>query len=379
MKMDALHEAARRFPLVARTRPACTPLDVRVREVGRLARGAVEGPDIDRLSLAAAAYNLAALIASDCGLPELAWSLCWCQFHVFERARPLTPRAGRYALEPLVNLARLRMRGGDGESAYQLLDALYSAVRFRTEAVIDGMTISFGDLMGADDHGELRRWLWAVLLADGTRALVSARRWDLAYKRAMERGGVGQRLLDGRQVAVLARLVAGDRLSALAVLGESALSTPWEQCVAACLGVLCLKSSPISADSAIDEMVQRCLSFRPTPGLLAFAVRLGLAVIDLAGGIERPAAAQVATHLVRQAVAVGDGYAARDVLAHAGCRSLLDRDDEQALSAAVQASGVGGGTIPSHLFADLVTAVDISERAAARCLESPAATGSATA
>jgi len=46
-------------------------------------------------------------------------------------------------------------------------------------------------------------------------------------------------------------------------------------------------------------------------------------VIDLAGGTEQPDAAQAAAHLVGEAVTARDGYAARDILAHDGCRARL--------------------------------------------------------
>lgn len=70
----------RRFPLVARPRPACPPLNERVKEVGDLATAAAEQTGTTGLSLAATAHNKAALIASDCGLADRARSLCQQQF-----------------------------------------------------------------------------------------------------------------------------------------------------------------------------------------------------------------------------------------------------------------------------------------------------------
>jgi hypothetical protein len=217
--MDGPSRIAQRFPLVARARPACPPLDERIGEVGELARAAAGQTGTDRLPMAATAHNKAALIASDCGLPDLARALCWQQFDLYQCARPLTGQAARFALEPVVNLARLLIRGSDGEAAHQLLDTLYQAVRFRTDAVIDGQQVSFRDLTGSnDDHHDLCQWLWTVLLADGTRALASAGRWDQALTHVEQRGGIGQRLLDGRQVTILARCFAGDPASALALV-----------------------------------------------------------------------------------------------------------------------------------------------------------------
>ncbi|MGH3800268.1 MAG: hypothetical protein ACRDTD_09080 [Pseudonocardiaceae bacterium] len=366
--MDA-GRIAQRFPLVARARPACPPLDERVREVSDLARAALGQTGAGSLHLAASAHNKAALIASDCCLPDLARSLCRRQFDVYLRAQPLGAQAAQYALEPVVNLARLLIRGGDGEGAYRLLDTLYQAVRSRTVAVIDGRQVSFQDLTSSDeDHRTLCRWLWTVLLGDGTRALVGAGRWDQALARAEQRSGVGRRLLDGRQVAILARCLAGDPDAALTLLDESALSEPWEEPVAACLTVLCLRCGIRPADSAVAAMVEHYLGLEPVPELIVFRTRLGLTVLDLAGGVEQPSAAQVTTRLVGEAVAAGDGYAARDVLTHDGCRARLTGAEKRALSAAMQSSGLGSDALPTHLTADLLTAVEISEAATARGL-----------
>jgi hypothetical protein len=71
------------------------------------------------------------------------------------------------------------------------------------------------------------------------------------------------------------------------------------------------------------------------------------------------------------AVAAGDGYVARDVLAHDGCRARLADTQELALSAAMQSSGLGHGAMPAYLMADLLAAVKMSETATARNLTTP--------
>ncbi|WP_322760613.1 hypothetical protein [Frankia sp. Cr2] len=81
--------------------------------------------------------------------------------------------------------------------------------------------------------------------------------------------------------------------------------------------------------------------------------------------------------------AAGDGYAAREVLSHEGFRTRLTRAEQQALSAAVQSSGLGRGAIPADLMADLLSAVTMNE-ATISCAgheNSPAAmvTGASTA
>ena len=366
--MGALDAIAQRFPLVARPRPACPPLDARIREVSELARAATEQTG-ESLSLAATAQNKAALIASDCGLPDLARSLCWRQFDIYSRARPLNAQAAQHALEPLVNLARLLIRDGDGDGAYHLLDTLYQAVRSRTDTVIDGTPVSFQDLTGSDeDHRALCRWLWIVLLAAGARALTGVGRWVQALAHAEQHRGIGRRLLDGRQVAVIARCIAQGPDAAIALLNEAATSELWERPVATCLTVLCLRFGGRPTDAAIVDMVDSYLAFEAATRLVVFHVRLGLTVIDLAGGVDEPAASPAVEHVVNVSLAAGDGYAARDVLAHEGCKTRLTEAGAHALTAAVQSSGLGSGAIPARPMTDLLTAAASSEAATAWAL-----------
>ncbi len=83
----------------------------------------------------------------------------------------LSAAAARHALEPLVNLARLHIRDGHGDQAFQLLEDLYRAVTDRAGTVIDGIDLPADDLTRTDeDHRELVRWLWTVHLSDSPRA-----------------------------------------------------------------------------------------------------------------------------------------------------------------------------------------------------------------
>ncbi|MGH3856756.1 MAG: hypothetical protein ACRDR6_25380 [Pseudonocardiaceae bacterium] len=166
-----LHDMmAQRFPLVPHTKPACRALAVRVARVRRLAHLASQRTD-ESLVRGGEAHNLTALIISDCGMPGLARNLCWRQFEIFLTARSLDAVTAKLALQPLINLGRLLIRDGDGTTAYQLLASLFEAVKSQEDAVIDERKISFGHLIGyRDDHREIIRWLWSVLLSDGTRA-----------------------------------------------------------------------------------------------------------------------------------------------------------------------------------------------------------------
>ncbi|MGW3352870.1 hypothetical protein ACWDA3_57085 [Nonomuraea rubra] len=76
--------------------------------------------------------------------------------------------------------------------------------------------------------------------------------------------------------------------------------------------------------------------------------------------------------LVEEAIASGDGYVAREMLAHDRCRAVLSGTDKETLSTAVKATGFALGTIPDPLLADLMAAVDKSTTALGRALDPPA-------
>ncbi|MFD5454100.1 hypothetical protein [Streptomyces olivaceus] len=357
-------QIAKRFPLIARARPTCPPLAERVREITDLAAAAERDGNV---TSATVAQNKAALIASDCGMPDLARALCWRHAEIFLRAQPLGAQEARYALEPLVNLARLHIRDGDEPGAYHLLDSLYRAVRSQTESVIDGRTTSFQHLTTSTaDHQQVCQWLWAVLLGDGTRALVAAGQWDRARAHSKQHRGVGQRLLDGRQVEVLARCLGGQPLEALEFLNKTTLADGWEHTVAACLAVLCLTTAgrrPIGPD---QKMVKHYLELDAAPELAVFRTRVGLTVLDLSPQTRQ---AEALLRLTHQATTSGDGYVARDLLAHPVCRQEMSHDEQQSLSAAVASAGLDQGHIPALLERDLLDAVTASANVTERHIE----------
>ncbi|MFI7680498.1 hypothetical protein HFP15_30920 [Amycolatopsis sp. K13G38] len=350
--MDPTGQFARRFPLVARTRPACLPLARRVAELCDRAREAVRTGDITE---AAAVHNQAALIASDCGLPDLARQWCHQQVNIYLRARPLGAQVARLALEPITNLARLYIREGQGVRAFALMDTLFKAVSSRADADVDGIEIPADLTDSVETHQQIRSWLWAVLLATGGRALAAAGRWTEARARLGDYKGIGRRMLDGRQVAVIADAVSGDTDSALALLADTTPGEPWENAVTACLTIQCRGASG-SADltALLDQYHGLDTS---TPGLVVFHTRLGLSFIDAIGTIDDPPARQIAVELINHATATRDGYAARDVLAHNGCRELLTDSQTRELSDLVEACALGHGTLPAALLADLTTAL----------------------
>ncbi|MFE2335217.1 hypothetical protein ACFXCN_24055, partial [Streptomyces coelicoflavus] len=104
-------QIAKRFPLVARPRPACPPLAERVREITDLAAAAERDGNV---TSATVALNKAALIASDCSMPDLARTLCWRHAEAVLRAPPPGgpghPEAPVTRVEPAPRA--LRARGG---------------------------------------------------------------------------------------------------------------------------------------------------------------------------------------------------------------------------------------------------------------------------
>jgi ATP/maltotriose-dependent transcriptional regulator MalT len=115
-------------------------------------------------------------------------------------------RTARLALEPIVNLARLHIRTGDGDTAFYLIDTLCQAITDRVDTVIDGIAVPAATLTDTDDqHRDMRQWLWTVHLADGTRALTSTGRWPDAEAHLRRRNDIGHRMFDGRQVWVRGR------------------------------------------------------------------------------------------------------------------------------------------------------------------------------
>lgn len=368
--MDPTGPFARRFPLIARPRPTCTPLTQRVADLRDRAHAAVRDND---QAAASAVHNLAALLASDCDLPDLTRQWCHRQATVYLRAHPLGAQAARHALEPLVNLARLHIHDGQGERAFDLIDTLYTTVASRADATIDGVEIPAHLTNSPDAHHEVRRWLWAVLLATSARALAVAGRWQQACTRLRNYQGIGRRMLDGRQVTVLAHATSGDAQGALALLGDTEPGQPWENAVTACLTIHCTSSGSDNTD--LDTLLNHYhLLDTSAPDLAVFHSRLALSLIDAIGTVENPHAHQIATNLINRTTASPDGYTARDVLTHDGCRGLLTDTQTQELTDLVDACALGRGTFSENLLADLTAALVSAEKVIKRTVSAETST-----
>ncbi|KJY28463.1 hypothetical protein [Streptomyces sp. NRRL S-495] len=348
--MHPTGQIARCFPLVARIRPACLPLDARVGQLAELADTAYRQNDPGQASTV---FNQAALLASDLGLSEYARELCHRHAALHLSRGPLPAKSAIRALEPVVNLGRLHIRADHHDRGHHFLLDLYRAVATATEAVLDGITVP-AELTETDQQrAEVRAWLWRVVIADGTRALTAAGRWKDALRHIEEHRGVGRRMLDGRQVAVLAAATTGDPPAALTLLEGTEPGDPWEDAVTAVLTALCRPGDHRAAEHAIGH----CLDFEPEQGLVVFGTRLALTALDAAEP-DTPAARRLLAQLVGRTGEVGDGYALRDLLAHGGVRRNLDPARGVELERALASCGLGAGVLSAALRDRLEGALD---------------------
>ncbi|NYI95087.1 hypothetical protein HNR12_001364 [Streptomonospora nanhaiensis] len=356
--MDAQNPAARRFPLVARWRPPCLPLPRRVGALAELAETAVAQEDP---ALASAVYNQAALLASDLGLPALARRLCRRHAAAYLHACPLAGAVAVRALEPVVNLARLRVRAGHGDDARRRLTALHDAVTTGTSAAFDGVTIPAGLARSRQDRHHVGSWLWRVLLADGTRTLTTACRWAEARAYIETHRGIGERMLDGRQVAVIAALAAHDTATATELLATTRAGEPWEQTVTACLSALCRRARGDNVHRLLTGLLDACEAEHVPPGLTVFAIRIRLTVLDIARETDHSARRRIVDELYKRTEAATDGYAARECLQHTAFMDLATDHQKTRCADLVSACALGSRRIRkewSNALADAVSASD---------------------
>lgn len=364
---STLATVTRRFPLLGRPRPSCPSLPERVHEVADNAHAAGQA-SADKLAEGAHALNMAALIASDCGLPALARDLCWQHIDRYRAAvRPLTVRQARHLLEPVLNLARLQLRAYDGDQALRLLTAMFQAVRTNTDLAVDGRILPLADLSGTRaEHHKLHEWVWLHLISDGIRALTLAGRWDDAVAHAQTHRGIGLHLMEGRQAVIVSNCINADLEAARAALADSTPRHPWELQVASCLKVMC--AGPYHA-STTNAMITRYVEHRPAPGYAVFRAQLGLTVAALADATDVDAASRIHAQVADEAIASGDGYAAREVL---HCRRTTATDSQRAkLTNLVHASGLGTGEIPASLRQRLLDSVHTAAEALSQSLRQP--------
>ncbi|WP_353946452.1 hypothetical protein ABII15_35860 [Streptomyces sp. HUAS MG91] len=355
--MDPTGPIARRFPLIARHRPACRPLPERVTALTELADSAAKEANSGRAS---AVFNQAALLASDLGLPEIAAAMCHQHAAAYLLACPLPATSAIRALEPVVNLARLRIRSGHADEGRHRLTALYDAVRTTTSTQFDDVMIPAHLTATPADRNEVHAWLWRVLLADGTRTLTTQGRWNEALAHLATHHGIGNRMLDGRQVAVLTALVEGDSTRAEHLLSATESGEAWERTVTACLSALHRREVGDLTCQVQFDLAENCVTLASGPGTTVFRTRLALTALDLVHD-NRHAARQITEHLYLCASEPGDGYAAREALAHPGFREHATAEQQQECRGVVDACALEAGETPAPLLDRLSGALVTSE------------------
>ncbi|MFC1418755.1 hypothetical protein [Streptacidiphilus cavernicola] len=353
---------AERIPLVRRPKPPGLPLAERMAALSTMAIAPAVADHHDLVARYSGVLNYAALIASDLAMPDLATELCWRQHQVFASAGHLTQGIAVMSLMPLVNIARLLIREGDGEGAYDVLQRLYRAAQQRGTAQVRGHDIDLSALIRDEaDHRKICEELWVTVLIDGARALARMGRWTQAADAMAAHRGIGNRLLDGRQLKVMSLMEFGAVQEAADMIDASTPIEPWEDTVAALLRLACAPANASTPQSQCDLVVREALALiAPEDRLtVAFQVRLALTALDLT-------ADQPTSHgdRLRSAVldaALCDGYAARDVLHHRPMLAYMTSEQTGALRGVLTASGLDAGHLsPAHMHT-LTLAVDNAE------------------
>jgi hypothetical protein len=364
---------ASRIPLVRRTKAPALPLEERITHLTGLTVAPAGASHHDLVARACGVLNYAALIASDTGLPDVASDLCWRQHRIFADAGRLNGAIAVMSLMPLVNLSRLLTRDGRGEAAYDLLVRLNHAARQREKTEIDGRAVDLSALTGTDDdHRQVCQELWVTLLVDGARALARIGRWSEAAEAMAKHRGIGNRLLDGRQIKIMSLMEQGLDQQARDMIDATEPTEPWETVIGVLLRAHCRPAGTRVPQPDLDHALSETavLLTRPDPSTAVFQTRAGLAALEL-----DPIGPQAGT--LREAVtAVArlDAHAAREVLHHPATRIALPAARAAALNAAITAAGLGTGALPAAHQHALTDAVTLAETELGRLLQDDPAT-----
>lgn len=356
-----------RIPLVRRTKAPALPLEERIIHLAGLTVAPAGASHHDLVARACGILNYAALIASDVGLPGLATDLCWRQHQVFADAGRLSGPIGVMSLMPLVNLSRLLTRDGQGQAAYNLLTRLNHAARQREETEIDGRTVDLTALTSSDaDHRQVCQELWVTLLVDGARALARIGRWTEAAEVMAKHRGIGNRLLDGRQIKIMSLMEQGLDQQARDMIDATQSTEPWEPPIGLLLRAHCRPADVPVPQADLDHTLSEAamLLTHPDSSTAVFQTRAGLAALEL-----KPNGPYASTLLELIAeVARLDAYAACEVLHHPAARSALSTDRADALSSVITAAELGAGVLPARHRRSLTAAVAHAEAELARLL-----------
>ncbi|RQX00498.1 hypothetical protein [Micromonospora inaquosa] len=340
MTLPLASTIAARFPLVPRKRPPAKPLDARVNRLAALAETAHREHDPETASMV---FNGAALVASDCGDTQLARTWCHQHANLYLSRTPLSGHTARFALEPVINLARLRIRDGDGGGAHRLLTDLHASIVSGRRAVIDDLEIHPQQLIAdSDELQQIIVWLRSILLSDGTRALTLAGRWVDALTHVRHHDGISTTLLDGRQAAIVAHLIQGDKVEAAALLSRTKIEQPWERAVHDLLECWHATTIRDAATPDFAGIVDRSSATIRSRGLSVFRVRLSLTALDLAVGAPPHVADDLVKLLTADVIRDEDAHAARDLLNH----PAVGPEHHRPLSELIELSGLGRESLP---------------------------------
>ncbi|WP_344668889.1 hypothetical protein [Catenulispora yoronensis] len=349
------------------TRPRCAELPQRIEEIADLARTATDQPGLgneERLNRVCAALNLAALVAADCGLPDLAIDFCERQFQIFHAAWPVTGNTAICALQPVVNLARLANRRGDHEAAYQSFDELNNAVHHGDAIAVNGVAVSFaGFTTSASDLSLAAPWLRDVLRVEGTRALTMAGRWQAATEHAARYDDSPERLREHRQVLAVSQILDGQAAVATSLILESVMTEAWERAVALCLRLFAAQSvgdNDTEAATSLGEAVA-LLRLSHERRTAVFRCRLGSVAIDLIGPSSPNDALLLEAQLFADAAGSDDAYVARELLSHSLAWSMPAPQQFAPLAEMVQKAGLDAGGVPEPTLAALRDSVGVAE------------------
>ncbi|CAL9360326.1 hypothetical protein SUDANB105_00651 [Streptomyces sp. enrichment culture] len=362
---------AGRIPLVCRPKRPALPLDERITHLTGLTVAPAGADHHDLVARTSGVLNYAALVASDVGMPDLAADLCWRQYEVFAEPGRLSGDIAVMALMPLINLSRLLTREGDGQAAYDVLARLYRAAQKRGTTEICGNTVDLSIVTGTDaDHRKVCEAMWASMLVDGARALAQVGRWSDAAEAMAAHRGIGNRLLDGRQIKIMSLMERGLDQQARDTIDSTTPTERWENVVATLLRVCCRPTTSPASQADLDLALHEAtdLIATPDPSLAAFQARIGLAALDLVHSRTSPYVASLQNAVAD--VAVLDAYAARDVLNHPLMRPHLTSEQWLGLNAVITLSGLGTGFLPTAHMQTLVAAVDKAEVALRSLLHS---------
>lgn len=365
---------ASHIPLVRRAKAPALPLEERLTHLTGLTVAPAGASHHDLVSRTCGVLNYAALIASDVGMTDLATDLCWRQHQAFADAGRLSGSVAVMSLMPLVNLSRLLTRSGSTEAAYEVLTQLYRAAQQRSAAVIQGRTVDLAALTHTEeDHRTVCKELWTALLVDGARAQARSGRWTQAAEAMAQHRGIGNRLLDGRQIKIMSLMERGLDQQARDTINATQHTEPWETTIAQLLRLHCRPADTAVPRSDIVRLVTEITAEAETSkgATAVFHTRTGLATLTLT---EHPQDTGALIETLAH-VAASDAHAARELLQHSLPGAGLATEQRRCLEGVVSAAGLGARLLPAHHARVLADAASRGE-AALHSLLNPAARAS---